>query len=445
MRALGALFLVILCACGDEDFSVDDAIFADEVAAEPVAVEVADMATADPIALARIRVLRGVDRAGVFSTREARVLKNDHNVRWTGVYIGGPCSGGFGWTKSRVAAIARATHWRFMPIFVGQQTASICGAHNLTFAQGQTDGRAAVRRMRAFGWGAHKAIPVALDVEAGTYFDHPRGSTRYVRGWVNAVHAAGYRAYVYSTPFGLDHWHAAKVRIDAAWAASFFFRGFRRVKPGELDQMHAFRNNNRAWQYAGNFRVSGAGVIDASTSNLLLAPGPGGTNRTLASARLVPAASCGALAPGEGLAAGESLASCDGHTVLAMSSDGNLTLARDGATMWSSNTLGIGIQAILDDTGELVVVDADNEPVFATATGGFPEATLEVGDGTLALVDDDGARLWDSTTGLLVGDDAAVDAHMVAPSRAAPRWYRCRMRAARATAACPCTVVPSAG
>src|SRR5262245_32694327 len=102
MRArLGsALLLVLSCisCAGDDD------VFADEVADEPLDTAAADMnmVNADILALARIRVLRGVDRAGVFTTREARVLKNDHGVRWTGVYIGGPCSGGFGWTKSRV-------------------------------------------------------------------------------------------------------------------------------------------------------------------------------------------------------------------------------------------------------------------------------------------------------------------------------------------------------
>jgi len=422
MRArLGSALLLVLscisCAGDDDEFTVDDDMFADEVADEPLDTAAADMnmVNADILALARIRVLRGVDRAGVFSTREARVLKNDHGVRWTGVYIGGPCSGGFGWTKSRVSAIARATHWRFMPIFVGQQSSAICGAHSLTLAQGAADGRAAVRKMRGFGWGAHKAIPVALDLEAGTYFSHPRGSTRYVRGWVNAVHAAGYRAYVYSTPFGLDHFHAAKVRIDAAWAASFFFHGFRRgLRPGELDQMHAFRHQNRAWQYAGNFRVTGAGSIDASTSNLLLAPGPGGTNRALASGRFMPAATCGTLAPGEGLALGESITSCDGLTTLAMSADGNLTLTQNAAStnalvIWSSETTGAGTQAILEDTGELVVVDADNEPVFTTGTPGFPAAHAELRDGSLALVDDDGTPLWDSAAGLLVTDDSEID------------------------------------
>jgi hypothetical protein len=49
----------------------------------------------------------------------------------------------------------------------------------------------------------------------------------------------------------------------------------------------------------------------------LLAPKPGGTNRARVAHREVPA-SCGVLEAGEGLARGESLASCDGQVTLTM-------------------------------------------------------------------------------------------------------------------------------
>src|SRR5215467_9298583 len=84
-----------------------------------------------------VQVLRGVDRAGAFSAGEARTLKRDFGVEWTGVYIGGPCSGGFGWDRSVVEAIFAATGWKFMPIYVGQNSRAICGADNLTRAQGE--------------------------------------------------------------------------------------------------------------------------------------------------------------------------------------------------------------------------------------------------------------------------------------------------------------------
>lgn len=181
---MGTLAVLLVCACSDLE---------------------ATSTTQD--AVTRIRIERGVDRASVLSTHEARILKHDHGVEWTGVYIGGACNGGSGWTRARVEGIAHATGWTFMPIWVGQQSSRICGAHELTYARGHADGVAAAHRMHQMGWGAHKDIPVALDVEAATYFDHPTSSTRYVRGWVNAVRAAGYRAYVYGSPYGLDHYH----------------------------------------------------------------------------------------------------------------------------------------------------------------------------------------------------------------------------------------------
>jgi hypothetical protein len=407
MRAPGAcasilLFTVVACAAepdGPPADSVDDS--ADPTAVDPVETSVA-------LAGSTIKVLRGVDRAGVFSTHEARVLKVHHGVRWSGVYIGGACNGGFGWSKSKVQAIANATGWRFMPIWVGQQSPAICGAHQLTYARGRADGVATAARMRAFGWGPHKSIPVALDVEAGAYFYSPNGSTAYVRGWVNAVHAAGYRAYVYGSPFGLVHFHDQKVRIDGAWAASYFYNGFVAVAPNHLNQMGGrYKHHNRAWQYAGNFSVSGAGRVDGNSSDFLLAPAPGGTNIGHIGARLVPAA-CGVLEAGEGLARGETLASCDGQTVLALSNDGALTLAANGSRVWSAETDGAGMQVVVDDNGELVVVDAEGETVFTSDTSGFPDARVELRAGAMHVTSDDGATLWTHTAGLVV-DDAAMD------------------------------------
>src|SRR5262249_2520988 len=154
----GAFALALVAACATEIDPSDEEEAADEAAAQ------ADPPDIVPYA-ATIQVLRGVDRASVLSTHEARILHDKHGVKWTGVYIGGACNGGSGWTKSRVAAIAHATGWKFMPIYVGQQTSSICGAHTLTFARGHADGAAAAARMKAFGWLPNRDIPVALDVE----------------------------------------------------------------------------------------------------------------------------------------------------------------------------------------------------------------------------------------------------------------------------------------
>lgn len=226
-----------------------------------------------------IAVMRGVDRATAFSLNEAKTLANDHGVKWTGVYIGGPCNAGSGWTKSLVTSLHTNHKWLFMPIYVGQQSSTICNAHTLTASQGHTDGLAAVARMADFGWGANKKLPVVLDLEAGSYSATPSGALAYAKSWRDTVRAAGYLAYIYSNPTAINGLYDSGVKFDGAWPASWFFSGFHASKPEDLDQLgQRYTNKNRAWQYAGDFSVSGAGSVDGDTSYLLLAPAPGGSN-----------------------------------------------------------------------------------------------------------------------------------------------------------------------
>ncbi len=222
--------------------------------------------------------LRGVDRAGAFSTREAKRLAHRHAVRWTGVYIGGACNAGYGWSKHRVRVLHDAVGWRFLPIWVGQQTSNICRHHRLTYARGLADGKAAVKRMRAFGWHPHREIPIALDVEGGTYASAHHPSTAYTRGWVKSVRAAGYRAYVYSSELAVEHYHDRHIPLDGVWVASWYYTSFHAADPSQLSLGQRYRHHDRAWQYAGDFTVTGVGRVDGNVSDLLLAPGPGGTN-----------------------------------------------------------------------------------------------------------------------------------------------------------------------
>lgn len=399
MRSLAATLLLVGCTGTVGSIATDEA-------SDPVSIT--------PDVAETIVVERGADRASAFTDDEAKVLKNDHGVRWSGVYIGGPCDGGSGWTKQRVVDLANATGWHFMPIYVGRQASSICGADQLTWDAGHGDGLAAASRMKAFGWDANRDIPVALDVEAGTYDDHPAAALAYVRGWIAAVHGEGYRAYIYGSPFAMNYFHDQRARIDAVWAASYFYNGFEGVTPGDLDQMgDRFRDHHdRAWQYAGNFFVSGVGDIDADTSNLLLAPAPGGTNRPKTVRRSVPAA-CGALQIGEGLLPGESLAACDGSATLTMTAAGELSLTVAGHTTWSTGTTGIGAVAVLSDTGALVVFDDSGNAVFDSASDGFPEGHATLDASGLTIVDDTGFSVWSSTKGLLVDNGEPIDPQQI--------------------------------
>jgi len=226
-----------------------------------------------------ITVMRGVDRASAFSITEATTLKTNHGVEWTGVYIGGPCSAGSGWTKSGLTTMASQLGWVFMPIYVGQQSPSICGASNLSASRGTSDGNDAVAQMGAFGWEPNRKIPVCLDLEAGSYSNNPSGAMAYARAWRDAVRGAGYLAYLYSNPTAINALYDASIVFDGAWPASWFYTSFANVSPSDLTQLGTrYTHQNRAWQYAGAFAVSGAGSVDGDTSDLLLAPAPGGTN-----------------------------------------------------------------------------------------------------------------------------------------------------------------------
>jgi hypothetical protein len=226
-----------------------------------------------------ITVLRGVDRAGAFTIAEATTLKNSHGVEWTGVYIGGACSAGSGWTKAGLTQMASQLGWVFMPIYVGQQAPSICGRADLSATKGASDGADAAVQMQAFGWAPNRKIPVCLDLEAGSYSYSPSGAQAYAKAWRDAVRSAGYLAYLYSNPTAIDAFYDASVTFDGVWPASWPYTSFANVSPYDLTSLGTrYTHQNRAWQYAGSFAVSGAGNVDGDTSDLLLAPAPGGTN-----------------------------------------------------------------------------------------------------------------------------------------------------------------------
>ena len=233
---------------------------------------------------ATVQVLRGTDRASVFSPGEAATLRTNFGVAWTGVYIGGPCNGGSGWTRDTVTAIAAATGWQGRRIYVGAQLGIGCSATALGYAQGHTDGDRAAARMSAFGWDGGRDIPVVLDIERSTFDQNQGATTDYARGWLDAVHADGYRGYIYGSFTMLNAFAAAGLPVDGAWVAVFLSAsgtgGFEDVSPYDSRARLGgnFSTHNRAWQYHGSAAIAGAGRVDTDVSDLLLAPAPGGSN-----------------------------------------------------------------------------------------------------------------------------------------------------------------------
>jgi MYXO-CTERM domain-containing protein len=222
-------------------------------------------------------VVQGVDRAGALSVAEATSLKSSYGIGWTGVYLGGPCSAGSGWTASGVTAIHKATGWGFLPIYVGQQSSNVCSKHTLTKAQGTTDGNEAVALLKSFQWPPNAHIPLALDLEEPTYEADAAGSLAYVGGFASAVSAGGYDVYVYSGYLGVNALAGAGFPITGVWTARWkqtngsYVAG---VDPASVPGVSAtWTSRPSVWQY--NSGPSVVGDMDFDSANFAMAPAPG--------------------------------------------------------------------------------------------------------------------------------------------------------------------------
>ena len=113
----------------------------------------------------------------------------------------------------------------------------------------------------------------------------------------------------------------------------------------------------------------------------------------------VPTA-CGAIAPGHGLAQGQSWRSCDGRFELAMQTDGNLVLYSDGVATWSTHTNGAnGYVMIMQTDGNFVLYDNHSKPLFASGTNGKNGSKLAIQDDGNVVVYDGTKALWATNTG----------------------------------------------
>jgi hypothetical protein len=231
---------------------------------------------------------QGLDRATAPDAAKAKQMLDSIGGRWWNVYIGGPESGGHGWTPAVVREYVKHGIDRFMLTYVGRQ-------HNgpLTRPQGRADGLEAVRIAKAFGYSGN--VPICLDVELHTYESAPAKAVEYTKSWCETVRDAGARPGVYANPTPLKAMAQAKVPAEFVWCASWVNHGPTPHDPHAIPNLPSDlwgKQGARAWQYAGAFgnqpcRVGGLDV-DINVADLgCLAKAPGRQVGTVGGPRLL--------------------------------------------------------------------------------------------------------------------------------------------------------------
>jgi Domain of unknown function (DUF1906) len=214
--------------------------------------------------------LHGLDRAAAPPAAKAKAMLREIDGTWWNVYIGGPRSGGSGWTPDRVDEYVAQGITRFLLTYVGRQVIpprGIDDARLLTASQGRRDGDEACRIAARFGYGA--GTPICLDLELSTFEASNRRSLDYVCGWCRAVRGHGLRPGVYANISALIPLDARDDRPDWVWVAKWVKHKFNRDVdphriPGLANNLFS-KPGQRAWQYAGEFagipvRVGGLDV-----------------------------------------------------------------------------------------------------------------------------------------------------------------------------------------
>ncbi len=114
-----------------------------------------------------------------------------------------------------------------------------------------------------------------------------------------------------------------------------------------------------------------------------------------------PTSGCGTIQPGQGMVNGETYSSCDGRFTVAMQTDGNLVLYRNGVgAMWASNTAGSdGYAAIMQGDGNFVLYGHHSNALWNSVTEGHAGASLAVQeDGNMVVYAPGPKAVWASNT-----------------------------------------------
>jgi nucleoid-associated protein YgaU len=225
--------------------------------------------------------LHGLDRDGAPDPGAAKKMLDDIHGTWWNVYMGGPESGGSGWTPGLLRQYKDQGITHFLLSYVGWQSGNVS---RLTVSQGEQDGAEACQLAAQFGFAA-AGTPVCLDLEGRTFDAAQAASLDYAGAWCHAVRSHGFRPGVYSNPRALIPLHGRANRPDWVWVASWIKHtadsGTDPHKAAGLADDLWPAIGQRAWQYAGTFdggtcSIRGLSVdIDVADSGVLAPSGTG--------------------------------------------------------------------------------------------------------------------------------------------------------------------------
>lgn len=136
---------------------------------------------------------------------------------------------------------------------------------------------------------------------------------------------------------------------------------------------------------------------------------------------------CGILSPGQALAPGQSLSSCNGRASLVHQGDGNVVLYFDGgAAAWHTSTNGQATGTfVMQGDGNLVLYTPWGTPLWSSGTNGRPEAYLRVQDDGNLVVYQGSTALWVTQTSLPPASSPPPPAPAPPPPAPAPAPADC--------------------
>ncbi|MFF7637460.1 glycoside hydrolase domain-containing protein [Kitasatospora sp. NPDC008050] len=296
------------------------------------------------------------------------------------------------WVSGRAAE-----GWSFLPLYSGEQAqigpAVISADLPTATGQGGADAADAISKATALGF-----TPGAVLYDDMEPYNSATSAPRvlaYLSGWTTALHNAGYRSGVYAAATSGVADLAAQYNVsnyphpDAIWSAGATSAQDTSDTGMGLAGPAFWPADRRAHQYSTNVTETWGGVQQTINSEAV---------------SLGSTASGAAMAPGQRLEAGQSIASST--MTLTMQSDGNLVAyAKVGGTgpgpaMWSSKTSGNpGAYLVLQWDGNLVLDSAGGTQLWSSTTGGNPKDSLTVQpDGNIVLYRANNSAAWASGT-----------------------------------------------